>query len=106
LRQPELLQHSHLIPLLPAFNNPSIYDAIENQPANLDTTSSNGQTFARSVNTTLSDPQGDLLQLEHALQVVRSGDEEVGFVDPEDGLLMATPYQMVDLADPASEAAA
>ena len=29
-----------------------------------------------------------------------------GFVDPEGGLLMATPYQIVDLADPASEAAA
>ena len=28
------------------------------------------------------------------------------FVDPEGGLLMATPYQIVDLADPASEAAA
>ncbi len=28
------------------------------------------------------------------------------FVDPDGGLLMATPYQVVDLADPASEAAA
>jgi polynucleotide kinase-phosphatase len=28
------------------------------------------------------------------------------FADPDDGLLMATPYQIVDLADPASEAAA
>ena len=28
------------------------------------------------------------------------------FVDPEGGLLMATPYQIVDLADPASEATA
>ena len=28
------------------------------------------------------------------------------FVDPDDGLLMATPYHVVDLADPASEAAA
>jgi protein phosphatase len=28
------------------------------------------------------------------------------FVDPDGGLLMATPYQIVDLADPASEAAA
>ena len=28
------------------------------------------------------------------------------FVDPEVGLLMATPYQIVDLADPASEATA
>jgi protein phosphatase len=28
------------------------------------------------------------------------------FVDPEGGLLMATPYQIVDLADPTSEAAA
>ncbi len=28
------------------------------------------------------------------------------FVDPDGGLLMATPYQLVDLADPASEAAA
>ena len=33
------------------------------------------------LSTTLSDPQGDLLQLEHALQVVRSGDEEVGGED-------------------------
>ena len=29
-----------------------------------------------------------------------------GFVQPDDGLLMATPFQTVDLADPASEAAA
>jgi protein phosphatase len=29
-----------------------------------------------------------------------------GFVQPDDGLLMATPFQTVDLADPASEASA
>jgi hypothetical protein len=39
LRQSQLLQHGHLIPLFPPLNNFSVNDAIQNQPTDLDTTS-------------------------------------------------------------------